>query len=41
MWIKLLNAESMSSLMKPQFINGKWRKPVVQARQRKQLQQYF
>ncbi len=41
MWIKLLGTESMSTLMRPQLINGKWRKPVIQARQKKQLRGYF
>jgi len=41
MWIKLLGADSMGSLMKPQLVNGKWRKPIIQARQKKQLRSYF
>ena len=42
MWIKLLSSEqSLASLMRPQFINGAWRKPAIQARQKKQLKMYF
>ena len=41
MWIKLLSTESMGTLLKPQFVNGRWRKPAIQARQKKELQNYF
>ena len=41
MWIKLLGTQSMESLLRPQFVNGRWRKPVIQARQKAQLKQYF
>jgi phosphopantetheinyl transferase len=32
MWIKLLSAENMGTLLKPQFVKGKWNKPVIQGR---------
>lgn len=41
MWIKLLQKDSISALVKPQFIGGVWRKPAIQARQRKELKSYF
>ncbi len=28
-------------MIKPQFINGSWRKPVIQAKQKAQLRGYF
>lgn len=41
MWIKLLQRESIGQMVKPQFVGGVWRKPIIQARQRKELQNYF
>ena len=41
MWIKLLQRESIGHMVKPQFVAGVWRKPIIQARQRKELQNYF
>ena len=41
MWIKLLGTPSMGTLIRPQFVNGKWNKPVIQGRQKKQLKTYF
>lgn len=32
MWIKLLKKESIGELLKPQFVNGMWRKPAIGAR---------
>ena len=28
-------------MIKPQFVNGRWRKPVIQARQKAELRSYF
>jgi hypothetical protein len=41
MWIKLLQKQSIKDLIKPQLVNGKWRKPEIQAKQRAELRQYF
>ena len=41
MWIKLLQKDSLNTLMRPQFVNGKWRKPMIQGRQKKELKRYF
>ena len=41
MWIKLLQRESINDLLKPQFVNGAWRKPDISGRQKAQLKMYF
>ena len=41
MWLKLLTKGSIPDLLKPQFINGTWRKPSIQGRQKSQLRGYF
>ena len=42
MWLKLLSKQTnIGELLKPQFVNGRWRKPLIQARQRAELRQYF
>ena len=41
MWIKLLANDSIATLTRPNFVNGKWHKPVIQGRQKKQLKVYF
>ena len=41
MWLKLLSKGSIGDLIKPQLVNGKWRKPVIQGKQRAELRQYF
>ena len=32
MWLKLLKKNSIQDMVKPQFVNGKWRKPLLQGR---------
>ena len=41
MWIKLLQRESISHLLKPQMVGGVWRKPCINGRTRAELQKYF
>ena len=41
MWLKLLQKNSIQDMMKPQFVNGKWRKPLLQGRQTAELRGYF
>ena len=41
MWLKLLSKGSIQDLIKPQFVNGRWRKPTIQARQKAELRGYF
>ena len=41
MWLKLLSRKNLGEMLKPQFVNGHWRKPQIQARQRAQLRGYF
>ena len=41
MWIKLLQSQNMGNLLRPQFVNGRWRKPTIQGRQKAQLKAYF
>ena len=32
MWLKLLQRQSIQEMIKPQFINGGWRKPLIQGK---------
>lgn len=42
MWLKLLAKDkNIGELLKPTFVNGKWRKPDINGRHKKQLQVYF
>ena len=42
MWLKLLQKDSnISRMIKPQYINGSWRKPVISGSQKAELKQYF
>ena len=41
MWLKLLSSDSMSTLMRPQFVNGKWRKAEIGGAKKRQLKKYF
>ena len=42
MWIKLLGSQQpIGAMMRPQLVNGKWHKPVIQGRQKAQLRNYF
>ena len=41
MWIKLLQRESIHDLLKPTLVNGKWRKPAISGRKKKELKTYF
>lgn len=41
MWLKLLSRGSINEMLKPQFVNGKWRKPMLQGKNRAELKGYF
>ncbi len=41
MWLKLLRSESIGDLLKPQFVNGRWRQPSINGRHRADLRTYF
>ena len=41
MWLKLLSRNSIPDMLKPTFVNGKWRKPILQGKNRAELRGYF
>ncbi len=41
MWIKLLQQDSMRDMMRPQLVNGKWRRPLMLGRDKLILKHYF
>ena len=41
MWIKLLQRQNMSQMMQANCVNGTWRKPMIQGRQKAILRNYF
>jgi len=42
MWIKLLqNNANIGEMIKPQYVNGTWRKPMISGRNKKDLKRYF
>ena len=41
MWLKLLSSESIGSLTKPTFVNGRWRKAEINGYKKRQLKRYF
>ena len=42
MWIKLLqNKGNIGQMIKPQFVNGKWRSAVISGQQKAELKGYF
>ena len=42
MWIRLLNKEAnIGKMIKPQFVNGTWRKPEISGKNKAELKKYF
>ena len=41
MWLKLLQRQSIQEMIKPQFVNGSWRRPLIQGKQKAELKGYF
>ena len=42
MWLKLLSKQqSIGEMLKPTLINGRWRKPTLQGKQKAELRTYF
>ncbi|CDW86245.1 UNKNOWN [Stylonychia lemnae] len=41
MWLKLLSRSSIEDLIKPQLVNGSWRRPAIGGKQKADLRQYF
>ena len=42
MWLKLLqNKSKIGEMIKPQFVNGHWRKPIISGQNKHELKGYF
>jgi len=42
MWLKLLRKKSnIGEMIKPQYVQGKWRRPDISGRQKAELKKYF
>ena len=42
MWLRLLkNNANIGQMIKPQLMDGKWRKPLLSGRQKAELKQHF
>ena len=41
MWLKLLQKNSIQELIKPQFVNGRWRGAIINGREKAELRTYF